>query len=94
VLALGPDFQTSAAAKGLAAAWAGTRDAAVLDGLIGVLRRDDVGREARAEVWIALLTVDDEAPDWDAQVVIRRDFPDGIDADRIDALDAELHPEG
>ncbi|GEM_PF-3197807 len=92
VLSLGPDFQTSAAAKGLAVAWAGTRDAATMDGLIDVLRREDVSRAARAEVWIALVTVDDAAPPWDDQVEVRRTFPDGVDWDRVDALDAEIHP--
>jgi hypothetical protein len=93
VLKLGPDFQTSAAAKGLAVSWADTRDEPTLDALIDVLRNESIGSEVRAEVWIALRKVLGDAPTWEEEAEVRRDFPQGVDWDRVDALDADLHPD-
>lgn len=91
VLTRGPDFQTTAAAKGLAVAWADTRDPATVNGLIDVLRRADVTAAAGAEVWIALRAVAGDAPDWDESAEIRRTFPDCVDWETVDALDVEVH---
>lgn len=93
VLKKGPDFQTSAAAKGLAVAWAGTRDRSTLDAFIDVLRNESVADEVRAEVWIALRKVLGDSPTWEEEADLRLTFPEGVDWDRVDALDAELHPD-
>ena len=91
VLAKGPDFQTAAAAKGLAVSWADTKDPLVLDALIGVLRRDSTSREARAEAWIAFLKILGDPLSWDDEAAARRAFPEGVDWDRVDSVDADLH---
>lgn len=89
-LDVGPDMRRQAAAKALSVPYAGSADPQVGAGLVELFRRTDVSDACRAEAYVALRVVMGEDLDRDEEVGVRLRFPEGVDLDWVDSVDADL----
>ena len=86
----GPDFQRPAAARALSLAFAGTADAEVARALLDVLGDAEASAGGRMEAYLALHHVFGDELEWETEVEIRREFPDGTDPDQVMAWEVRL----
>ncbi len=86
----GPDFQRPAAARALSLAFAGTADPEVARALLDVLGDAEASSGGRMEAYLALHHVFGDELEWDTEVQIRREFPEGTDPDQVNAWEVRL----
>ncbi len=86
----GPDFQRPAAARALSLAYAGTADPDVARALLDTLGDADCSTAGRSEAYLALHQVFGDELEWDTEVQIRREFPEGTDPDQVQAWELRL----
>jgi hypothetical protein len=87
-LAEGPDFRRGAAAAALALHCGGVRDLEVIAALLAALRNEEFGVLVRAESLLALYALLGESLPVEVEVVVRQDFPDGVDWDFVRSCEA------
>ena len=86
----GPDVRRQAAAKALSIPFAGSGDSEIGLALVELFRRTDVGDSVRAEAYVALRVVIGEDLEWEQELAVRQRFPEGVDLDWVDQVDADL----
>ena len=79
----GPDFQRPAAARALSLAFTGTAQPQICRALLDALADESLPVPARVESYLALIQVFGDELEWDNEVTVRRDFPEGVDPDRV-----------
>ena len=87
-LAEGPDFRRGAAAAALALHCAGLRDIEVIAALLAAVRNEEFGTLVRAESLLALYALLGQSLPVEVEVVVRQDFPEGVDWDFVRSCEA------
>lgn len=93
-LAEGPDFRRGAAAAALALSCAGVRDLEVITALLAALRNEEYGGLVRAESLLALYALLGQSLPVEVEVVVRQDFPEGVDWEFVRSCEALVDAEG